>query len=73
MFAPSRFNSYASSQFPGVIDILFELGRKQGQPGAPRDEAGRDELREEVKRQMSIITAQVIQATAVLKPTHDFQ
>ena len=54
IFAPSKYNSYGSSSFPGVSDILFKL-----------DETG-DEA--EVDRQISIARQAILAAVDILTP-----
>ena len=54
IFAPSKYNSYGSSSFPGVSDILFKL-----------DETG-DEA--EVDRQISIARQAILAAIDILTP-----
>ena len=54
IFAPSKYNLYGASSFPGVSDILFKL-----------DETG-DEA--EVDRQMSIARQAILAAVDILTP-----
>ena len=54
VFAPSQFNSYGSSSFPGISDVLFNV-KKTGEW-------------EEVKRQISIAAQAVLSAAQVLTP-----
>ena len=52
IFAPSKYNLYGSSSFPGVSDILFKL-----------KETGNNE---EVDKQLSIATQAVLAAVDIL-------
>ena len=54
IFAPSKYNLYGSSSFPGVSDILFKL-----------DETGDED---EVDRQISIARQCILAAVDILTP-----
>ena len=54
IFAPSKYNVYGSSSFPGVSDILFKL-----------DETGDED---EVDRQISIARQSILAAVDILTP-----
>ena len=54
IFAPSKYNAYGSSSFPGVSDILFKV-----------DETGDED---EVDRQISIARQCILAAVDILAP-----
>ena len=57
--APSKYNSYGNTAFPGITDALFNID-------ADPDQEGRWN---EVKRQYSIVIFHILSAAATLGPT----
>jgi len=64
VFAPSVYDSYAGSTFPGVVDGLFEL---QQLSGGDSEAAWRN-----VEQQLSVVTFLVDSAAASLAPPSEF-
>merc|ERR550532_1291540 len=63
VFAPSDHDSYAGSNFPGLVDTLFQIEKLTG--------AEEEEKWQEVAKQLSIITFFIDNAAAALQlPTN---
>ncbi len=59
LFAPSSFNSYGSSGFPGVSDTIFEA-----------TQSGKEEDWNKVRRQIDIVRNHLRYATMIMnEPT----
>ncbi|ESN94716.1 hypothetical protein HELRODRAFT_185132 [Helobdella robusta] len=65
IFAPSRYNSYAASVFPGVTDAIFDLKQHLHDGEAPK-------YVEQVKKQLSVLIFMFQRAGANLKESDDF-
>ena len=63
VFAPSKFNKYGASAFPGIGDLLHEIDR------LPNKE--REERWEQIKRHISDLMIMVKSAEEFLRPVHE--
>lgn len=66
LYAPSRFNSYSATVFPGVIDAWHELVSETMDPRR------KERLVDEVKKQISILSFFIQSAASMLKDPTDF-
>ena len=66
LFAPSKYNNYAGSSFPGVVDTLFEAEQVAGDMDALTEKL------EPVKKQISIVTFCIEAAAALLNDYDKF-
>ena len=63
IFAPSKFNKYGASAFPGISDLLHEIETLEPEALKAR--------REEIKRHISDLMIMVQSATQFLQPVHE--
>ncbi|XP_069165778.1 N-acetylated-alpha-linked acidic dipeptidase 2-like isoform X3 [Procambarus clarkii] len=62
VFAPSQFDSYAASGFPGITDLLYNM--------ETLTDTERQEREEQIKRHVSDLTIMMQRATSFLKDFH---
>ena len=65
LYAPSRFNSYSATVFPGVVDAWHELVSNE-------DPRKKERLVDGVKKQVSILSFFIQSAANMLKDPSDF-
>jgi len=64
LFAPSAFNTYSSSSFPGLVDLMWGIDRL-----SPSERLGRWQ---QVRRHLATVIYTVQSASSVLRPPHRF-
>jgi hypothetical protein len=64
LYAPSSFDSYAGTTFPGLVDLMWHIDRLTGQEST--DQWNR------VRRHLATIIYTIESATSVLRPVTDF-
>jgi N-acetylated-alpha-linked acidic dipeptidase len=64
LFAPSVFNTYAGTSFPGLVDLMWHIERLTG------DEM--EQRWDQVRRHLATIIYTIESATSTLKPTTQF-